>query len=558
MLLRTSLVTIALFFSLAACSSAVGDAAVDSTESALAHSSDLASVMPPHLAVMFSMSWFGIPASGDPLGAGPDTSWGNWQIPGQCSPKGTPGACVNGERDIASRYRPLAGIYSSSGRDQEGLARIDLMLSNVRRPCAGDVGARIDAFAVQLNGTRFSSLHDASPAGSVELPLQALKHFYSEANAAGLTDAVLPGDDATWYFNNGHWVGLDCKADRAACLGALQQDAVDMLTLAVDNASSLRIAGKPVLYFYFSNQLSPSEWSGILNTARSTKINGVTHDFYALASRQGSGGAPYFAAFDGISPWIDLAAWNGSSGTSVRAHAAKYAADLHAELYAGVPPGRVVLGGIGPGFDDFTNGWSQCVTRQIPSTSESAPRDPAVLDGMIDFLKTKGTKGLILETWDDWTEGSFFEPSVSEGTSKLEQLQSRLGDLYGEAVISSLPLRDRWVNYGQPHGCGGEKPAPVTPLCGGTGPAPCSAPAILEPTASENVGAAIHLRVSAPGCTVAMIPYIDSKQVHATIQGAAIDAWVPVTPGPHALVVNGWDANGQVHVSSTITFDRTY
>ena len=278
---------------------------------------------------MLTMSWFGIPQHGDPLGPGPDTSWGNWQIPGQCSPKGDPSACVDGQRDIASRYRPLAGIDSSSGRDDEGLARIDLMLSNVRRPCADDVGARIDSFAVQLDGTRYSSLHAKSPSESAEIPYQALLHFYSEANAAGLPNAVLPADDATWYWNNGHWVGLDCSTDHGACVAAVQQDVIDMLTLAVENASSLRIAGKPVLYFYFASQLTPAEWSSIFKVAKNTPIKGSTHDFYALGSRQGSGGVPYFSAFDGISPWIDLAAWGSTSGSSVRAHAAAYAAATH-------------------------------------------------------------------------------------------------------------------------------------------------------------------------------------------------------------------------------------
>jgi hypothetical protein len=71
--------------------------------------------------------------------------------------------------------------------------------------------------------------------------------------------------------------------------------------------------------------------------------------------------------------------------------------------------------------------------------------------------------GVILETWDDWTEGSFFEPSISEGTSKIDQLQARLGDLYGEPAVSRAAQDERWVAYGQPHG--GLKPAPHTPLC---------------------------------------------------------------------------------------------
>ena len=519
---------------------------------ALTHA-ELASVMPSHLAIMFAMSWFGIPKSGDPLGPGPDASWGNWQIPGTCSPKGAPASCVNGQRDVASRYRPLAGIYSSSGRNDESLARIRLMLSTLRRPCANDVGARIDSFAIQLDGTRYTSLHDSTPAGSAENAYQSLVHTLAEADAAGLTNAVLPGDDATWYWNNGHWVGLDCKASRATCVAAVQQDVNDMLAIALKHPSSLRIAGKPVLYFYVNGQLTPAEWSSIFAKAR------ATHDFFAIASKQGGGAGPYFAAFDGISPWIDSYAWDNTSGATVRAHAAAYAAKQHAELYASVPAGKVVFGSVTPGFDDFTNGWSLCKTRQMPRPTEAHPRDPGLLDGSIDFLETKHAKGVILQTWDDWTEGSFFEPSVSEGTTKLEQLQARLGELYGEPRVTSKPLHDRWVAYGQPHGCAGAKPSPHIDLCAPPPATTCGPPTILEPTNGMNVGPSIHLRVSAPSCIDAMIPYIDSQRAIATtVQGSSIDAWIPVTMGTHTLNVNGWDAKGAVYPSTKISFTRTY
>jgi hypothetical protein len=447
--------------------------------SALDHSTDLASVMPPHLAIMFSMSWFGIPKTGDPLAAGPDGSWGNWRIPATCSGSGEPASCVAGERDVASKYRPLAGVYSSSGRDPDGKARIDLMLSNVRRSCSADVGARIDAFAIQLDGTEFSSLHSAQPSEGQEIPLQALKNFLGQADAAGVANVVIPADDATWYFNNGHWVGLDCAADHARCVQLLQQDTVDMLTLAAGSAASYKINGKPVLYYYVGSQLTPAEWAGIFAAVRATPILGVARDFYAVASHQGDHGSPYFAAFDGLSPWVDLAAWDGTSGTSVRAHALAYAAKTHADLYANVPAGRVVFGGIGPGFDDFTNGWSECIARSIPRPAEASPRDPAVLDGMIDFLQTKQAKGVVLQTWDDWTEGSFFEPSESEGTAKLEQLQTRLGELYGEAPVSTTDLHDRWTSYGQARSCSGRQAPPALRLCDHLPPPP-PPPAVLD------------------------------------------------------------------------------
>jgi hypothetical protein len=550
---------------LLACSSSSPDDAVEplaSSSEALVHTTDLAQTIPDHLAIMFTMSWFGIPKSGDPLGAGPDGGWGNYRIPGQCSGAGAPQSCVSGQRDIASRYRPLAGIYSSSGRDAESQNRIRLTLANARRPCAGDVGARIDAFAIQLDGTHFSSLHSQSPSQGEELPLQSLKHFLGEADAAGLANVVVPADDTTWYFNNGHWLGLDCKANRAQCVQYLQQDVVDMVTLSVRSPAAYKINGKPVVYFYVAGQLSPQEWAQIFASVRNTSIDGAKRDFYALASHQGGHGSPYFAAFDGISPWIDLAAWDATNGRTVRAHGAAYAASTHAELYANVPAGHVVLGGIAPGFDDFTNGWSQCSSRQLPRPGEAHPRDPGVLDGTIDFLKTKHAKGIVLQTWDDWTEGSFFEPSVSEGTAKLEQLQSRLGDLYGEAAVSPLALRSLWYGYGQPRACSAAHAPPNVALCAGTPTLPpastCAAPAVQIPTQNESVGPAIDLRVTAPSCITAMIAYIDGVQAGPTIHATNIDQWIDVTMGTHRLNINGWDAQGNVFVSSSTTFTRTY
>ena len=125
---------------------------------------------------------------------------------------------------------------------------------------------------------------------------------------------------------------------------------------------------------------------------------------------------------------------------------------------------KVVFGGVAPGFDDFTNGWSNCATRQLPPVSEATPRDPGVLDGVLDYLGTKSAHGVILQTWDDWTEGTFFEPSVSEGTAKLDQLQADLATLFGETPASGAALHDRWYGYGQARGCGTRASPPAIEL----------------------------------------------------------------------------------------------
>ncbi|CAF1116797.1 unnamed protein product [Adineta ricciae] len=87
---------------------------------------------------MFSMNWFGLGIS-DPQGAGPDTYSSHWNADNQdgCVPTAQPNRCeIDGQRIIiSSNYRPLAGIYSSSGLNAESFTRIDLMLMTLKREC---------------------------------------------------------------------------------------------------------------------------------------------------------------------------------------------------------------------------------------------------------------------------------------------------------------------------------------------------------------------------------------------------------------------------------------
>ena len=186
------------------------------------HAFDLDAHMPAHLAVMFSMSWIGIPAS-DPQGAGPDGSYGNAAVSFSCTNvQANPSTCDScillgagdtclqtgtPQRQFASRRRPLAGIYSASGRDVEGQRRIALALSAARRPC--DDGAKIDTWAVQLDGTHNTSLHPGAPAcNGCEIAYRGLGSFLAQADAAGMTNSVMPSDDATWYFHFSTAAGL--------------------------------------------------------------------------------------------------------------------------------------------------------------------------------------------------------------------------------------------------------------------------------------------------------------------------------------------------------------
>jgi hypothetical protein len=416
------------------------------------HTTDLASHMPPSLAIMDVMAWFGIPAA---LG-GPDSAWGNWHIPAfNCVPARDPLSCDDaGERAIASRYRPLDGIYSSSGRDAEGLAHIKLMLSNLRAPAGCDSSARLDALGIQQGGLAYSSLHGGNAGGAVELAYQSLLHFLDEADAEGRSGAIVLMNDTTWYWNNGKYEKLDCAASRATCIANLQQDVIDLIQIGTPHPSALRLGGKLLLYLYLDGAAgfpTVTEWTTIFANARAA----TGQDFYTLATHAPS---RYFDAFDALAPWVEpLDTWTQTSGTTVYAHAQAYAAAQIDPLIKAAPAGKVVFGGVAPGFDDFTKDWGSCVERQMPPPSEAPPRHLDVLRGQIDYLKSKGLTAVTLHTWDDFTEGTFFEPSVEEGVTKLIALRQKLGDLFGEAQSASADeaLAARWTSYGKTYPCSG-------------------------------------------------------------------------------------------------------
>ena len=419
------------------------------------------------------MSWFGLPST-DPQGGGPDPSYGQnkygYAIDGGCTVASNPASCstcvLRGaddaclqtgsfERANASRRRPLAGIYSASAKDAEGLRRVDLMLSNVRRSC--DDGAKLDAWTLQLDGTYATDAHGSNPSCiTCNIAYNATLGFLNEADRVGMKNVIIPGDDATWYFHFGSSVGLgNCDDSSPAnakqkCVDALTQDFVDMSNLAAAHDSALKIAGKPVLFTYLDPaHLDSAGWATVLQNAR----NSSGRDFYVVSAIQNPTATQYFDAFDGIAPWINLN-WDQTSGATVRAHAQAWAAKLHQDLASAVAsyPGRVVFGGAAPGFDDFTMNWGTCKERQLP---DGDPRDPAVLDGEFDYFASQHTKGLIMETWDDWTEGTEFEPDVLGGTTVLRQLRDDLGSLYGEPADpdGDARLDARWTSFGRARSC---------------------------------------------------------------------------------------------------------
>lgn len=490
------------------------DAASLGQSLAITHSYDLAGHMPPRLAIMLSMSWFGVGSSdrnGTVAGSQLDPTYGNWlhgteYLPTSsactsytgtvCVAGSTPGGCVNGERNIASRYRPLAGIYSASGRDTESQRRVDLMLSTLTPTC--NQGARIDAWAVQINQVEFTSKYPSHhQANTDDYAWRAYQTFLSRADANGLTSVILPGYDSTWYFHFGDGSSLGSlkpgKCDDSSgnpkqnCMNAIRDDLVDMLDEGASHPSALRINGKPLVQLYVDTQfMTPAQWKSTLDAARNMTHNARTGlartpiDFYTVATA----GPAYFTAFDALTPWIHTEQWKSFSSSGANqpyTHALQWVKARHDALIdacaAGVAgnPGCVVFGGVNPGFDDFTKQWGcPCQERRIPDPVLDGypPRHPDLMRAHFDYFEgcKSGTsctskhasydfKGMLMMTWDDFTEGSLFEPNVEEGTEKLVALRQGLGVLFGDISSANgdpagdAALDARWTGFGQARSC---------------------------------------------------------------------------------------------------------
>ncbi len=433
-----------------------------------AHVFDMNQHMPPHLAVMFTMAWFGVDKN-DPQGPGPDSGYGNWRqnFPA-CALSNDPSTCTDFQsaglqRSIASKRRPMAGIYSASGRDAESLRRIDFLLSTLRRPCSS--GAKLDAWAVQLDSIKFTSKYPGNKQSNTwDIAYRSLVAYLAEADKANLPNAVMVADDSTIYWHFGGNYGLTTQAER---LGALEDDVVDMVKIAMAHPSSVKLDGKPLLAFYVDSALlTVAEWQSVLDGARAR----TGQDFYALGTTLN---ATYFGAFDALAPWVNIGLWNNASSISdEHDRAVQWAKSEYAKMLAALSsnPGRVFFGGIAPGFDDYTQNWGACQLREIP-------RDAAVLTGQFDYLASikqeVDLRGVFFETWDDWTEGTEFEPDVVEGSDKLVQLRQQIGKLFGEPAdpAGDQALGDAWKNFGQARNCcfaGGACPpagAPVDLSC---------------------------------------------------------------------------------------------
>ena len=424
----------------------------------IGHTFDLASHWVAGTTIMNLVGWFGIGPT-DPSGAGSDPESQSWS-----QPEGTtwnssnptayptnpyashdPDECANYEgnqhRDIASKLRPLAGIYSSSGRDAESVARLNLHLDMLST--ATDPRARVDVISVlvdYLGNTSFAlgASQDPPYKDAEDIKYRHYVAMLAAADARGLTSCIVPQ-----YIPN-LWATYHSDiSPHSAKVAAMTADLVNYMTIADGSPAAFRVAGKLVLDLWPNaiSGLTPTEYASILQDARTT----LGFDFYTICYTKS---ADKMAFADAIQCWISVDVYNSAAGAGVTKAYNWQVAKMATVIAAlGAHPGRVILNTMSPGFSDWTKQWGDGVEREIPRNKDLILGQAAG--------SWAGAGGHYLATWDDWNEGSVFEPDALDLGNPLRWITEALATLKSETYVETetQTLINLWVNYGVARGC---------------------------------------------------------------------------------------------------------
>ena len=158
-------------------------------------------------------------------------------------------------------YRPLAGIYSSSGSNAESLARIDLILITLKKEDICDYRhAKLNAWLIQLEFIQLSSRYQLNPSINIEISYQAYIHFRKRSqNVQFSSDVTIPGYDSSWLYSFSISLDLvrcsnsNVSNSRDVCLNSMIADFADIIS-GISQTANYPIIGKPLIYVYISTQ----------------------------------------------------------------------------------------------------------------------------------------------------------------------------------------------------------------------------------------------------------------------------------------------------------------
>jgi len=331
----------------------------------------------PQKLYMHYMPWFQTP---DTLGG---NNWGwHWTMNNQ-----DPNVILpNGQRQIASHYYPQIGPYDSQDPD---VIEYHLLLMKL----SGVDGVLIDWYGVQGTNGDIGYLLDASDAlvdkmddFGMEFAVVLEDRFSANVSQAQANVAYLRDN----YFNNPRYIR--------------QGPGNDPLLLSFG----------PITF------QQESQWTQILSQA------GEDVDFLPLWFESGDAGVNA----DGEFSWV----WEDESLDDYLARLANFY-QVRVPFLNG--QGKDVAGGsVFPGFDDFyvQGGVGEIVPFDIPHdnghTLDATLSLAGQHGGAVDFLQ--------LVTWNDFGEGTMFEPTVQTGYDYLVQLQQFSGTPFGESELEMV------------------------------------------------------------------------------------------------------------------------
>lgn len=402
----------------------------------MAHVFDLASNWPADTNLMILQGWYGIP-EGE---GGPEDDFGVWDIGASSTwhgsnpsaypriPYDVQDASVSngGERFIGSHYRPLEGLYSTSGRDAASIAHIDRELAVVRR--AGDPRGRIDVLCPTLGHLGFTSA--ASVAEDHEDFNYGLDRRYrhyiallDRASEAGLTNCIAPNLELYQVWQN-YSAAYSTKALR---LLAVASDLQRLVEIAKVHPAAFKVDGRVVVLIYegaLTEDISSTEWNATFEEVRKTYDAGTTpatdpnlsqlgtgHDFYTIGRNYGAGDV---AAYDGLLPWVRLDIYDDVEGTPRQKAAGLAEQSVTDFIQAAVTsnPTRIALANFTPGFESWVKGWGAGI-------EEGFPRSTDTIRGHFDGYAAiesgwQRPDGIVVVTWDDYPEGTVLEPTTAD------------------------------------------------------------------------------------------------------------------------------------------------
>ncbi len=316
-------------------------------------------------------AWFSNPEN--------SSEWHHWEWNGEGTRHSPVNFTAPGRRDIATVQYPLLGPYDSSSDD--------IIRSHVRQ--AG--GALIDAFCVDWYGPASQMSHERDKIIDMNFR-KILKVSRTESFSACicyeekiLTHAKLPDNTA-------------------ACIDTGRRHFKYIADNYFPDPAYWRINGRPVIVIWGNHSLSADAWRAILEPVKPFRPMVLYSYHFPLQNSllESSG------LIDGFYPWMEIKDVEGQ-----RSDLEKYYSIAQDSVKAG--RSKHLCAGVWPGFNDSgVSGWGRGA-RIIHD-----PHDK-VYDLTWELALRHNPEIVSIATWNDWNEGSVIEPSVEQGTGRLDQ-----------------------------------------------------------------------------------------------------------------------------------------